>query len=104
MSRVKSDNRLLGLLTGNYSRWDHVVNSKTISTKSGEPFVLMTVVVNTTSASAITLYDAGDNNRVIASLKASVIEGDYNYNLPLKGGLKIDNPGGSDLTVVFSNN
>lgn len=107
MSRVKSDNRLLSILTGHAVRWLHTVGSATINAKSGEPFVLLSVVINSTTASAITLTDTGNATnaaRVIANLKASVVEGTYEYNLPLLGSLKIDNPGGSDLTVTFSNN
>lgn len=107
MSRVKSDNDLLGVLTGHYARWVHTKGNITIPPKSGTSFVLVKLIINTTSASDITLTDTGDNNHaatVIADIKASVLERTLEYNLPLFGSLKVDNPGGSDLTIVFSNN
>lgn len=107
MSEVKSDNRHLSVLDGYGSRWQHVTGSVTIAAKTGEPFVLVRLVINTTSATAITLYDTGNATnaqRVIANIKASVVEQELDYNIPLLGSLKIDNAGNSDLTVVFVNN
>lgn len=112
MSRTKSDNKLLGTLTGNYVSWIHNTGNQTsgvpntIAHKTGEPFVLLSVIVNTTSSSAITLIDAGDSThaaRVVAVLKASIGEQPMNYNLALIGDLKVDNPGNSDLTITYSN-
>lgn len=113
MSEVKSDNRHLSILTGYGTRWAHntgntsTAQPTTYANKAGEPFVLRRLVINTSSASAITLTDTGNatnSARVIANLKASVSEGTYSYDLPLLGSLKVDNPGGSDLTIVFANN
>lgn len=107
MSRVKSDNFLLGVLTGHNTRWIHTVGNVTVNAKSGSPFVLLSVIVNSTTASAITLTDTGDANhgaRVIANIKASIAEQPIPFNLALFGSLKVDNPGGSDLTITFSNN
>lgn len=103
MGRVKSDNRLLGQLTGNYSRFRHssVAETITVVPASGEFVVLQRIVIGTTTASAIIVRDA---NGVILTLKASISEGTYTFNLPCKGNLTVENPGGSDLLVVFSNN
>lgn len=113
MSEVKSDNRHLSILTGYGTRWAHnngniaAATPTTYANKSGEPFVLNRLIINTSSASAITLTDTGNatnSARVIANIKASISETTLTYNLPLLGSLKVDNPGGSDLTLVFVNN
>lgn len=108
MSEIKSDNRHLSILVGYGVRWWHGVDpQETLAAKTGEPFVLLSVIVNSTTASAITLTDTGNATnapRVIANLKASIAEGMYEFNLPLLGSLKVDNPGGSDLTITYVNN
>jgi hypothetical protein len=107
MSRVKSDNALLGVLTGHYARWVHTKGNTTINAKAGTPLVLQRVVINTTAAGDITLTDSGDATHgaeVIADIKASVLEGAIEYHLPLRGNLVVTNAGGSDITIVFSNN
>jgi len=101
MARIKSDNRHLGILSGYEARWVHNTGNQTITPRSGEVIVLHNVVVNTTSGTAIILKDSAVG--VIASIKASVLEGDFIYNLRLKGNLIIENAGGSDLTITFSN-
>lgn len=104
MGRVKSDNRLLGQVAGNYNRYRHsaVAETVTIPPAVGEFVVLERIVIGTTTASAIVVRSSVDG--VILSLKASISEGTYTFNLPLKGSLIVENPGGSDLLVVFSNN
>lgn len=101
MARVKSDNRHLGILSGYERRWAHNVATATYAPRAGEPFVLHKVVINTTSASAILLIDTAVG--VIATIKASVLEGTFHYDIKLRGSLRVENPGGSDLTVTFSN-
>lgn len=107
MGKTKSDNRFLGLLTGHYAQKLHTsALSATIPHKTGEPMVILRVCVNTSTASVITLTDLGTGTHgqeVIASMKASIVEGVYPYGVPCYGDLKIDNPGGSDLTIVYSN-
>lgn len=106
MGRVKSDNRHLGILSGYECRWRHsgAAETITIAPRSGEPVVLHRIVIGTTTASAIVVRDSV--NGVISTLKASIAEGTYEYNLKLKIGsdLIVENPGGSDITIVFSNN
>lgn len=103
MGRVKSDNRLLGQITGNYNRSRHsgVAETITIAPASGEFVILERILIGTTTASAIIVRDA---NGVLSTLKASIAEGTYNFNLPCKGNLIVENPGGSDILIVFSNN
>lgn len=104
MGRVKSDNRHLGVLSGYEARWEHNDGGRTstIRPRAGEVVVLHRIVINTTSATAITVRDS--TNGVIAVIKASVAESTLNYNLKLKGNLIVENAGTSDLTIVYSNN
>lgn len=102
MARPKTDNRHLAILSGYEVRWAHNTATTTYAAHAGEPFVLGRVIVNTTSASPVVLIDTATG--VIASLKASVAEGTYPYNLRLRGNLRVENSGGSDLTITFSNN
>lgn len=104
MGRVKSDNRLLGQLVGNYNRWRHsaAVETVTIGRATGEYFILEKILIGTTTASAIIVRDSAGG--VVLTLKASIAEGTYNFNIPLTGNLIVENPGGSDILIVFSNN
>lgn len=103
MGAVKSDNRHLAALVGYEGRWLHsgAAETKTITPHGTEPIILHRIVVNTTTASAIIVRDSAVG--VIATLKASVSEGTYVYAVKLKGNLIVENPGGSDITIVFSN-
>lgn len=103
MGRVKTDNRLLGQLTGNYNRYRHsgVAETVTIPPASGEYVVLQRIIIGTTTASAI-IVRCSDG--VVLTLKASIAEGTYTFNLPVRGNLIVENPGGSDILIVFSNN
>jgi hypothetical protein len=103
MGRLKSDNRHLGILSGYEARWLHIdagdTAKKTITPRAGEPVVLHRIVLNT-NGQAVTVRDSATG--VIASLAGDAPEGTFRYNLKLKGNLIVEN-GGSDLTVVFSN-
>ncbi len=103
MARVKSDNRHLGILSGYERRWMHLgagdTATRTIAPRSGESVVLHTITLNTNGA-LVTLRDSLTG--VIAVIALDAPEGDFDYNLKLKGSLIIEN-GGSDITVGFSN-
>jgi hypothetical protein len=101
MGRTKSENRFAGVQTGFYSRWQHVTGNATISPRAGEIVVLHSVNVNTTTASPVILRDSAVG--VIATIAASAVGQTFAYMLPLRGDLIIENPGGSDLTITFSN-
>jgi hypothetical protein len=103
MARVKSDNRHLGILSGYETRWRHsaVAETVTITPRAGEPAVLHHIVVGTTSSSAIIVRDS--INGVILTLKASISEGTYHCAVRIKGNLIVENPGGSDILIVYSN-
>lgn len=103
---VKSDNFMAGIGAGAYTSWKHIDagnTGRTIitrSTKVNAGLILCNIVVNTTGATSSTVVSDSING-VIAVIKASVQEKDFHYNIPLKGNLVIDNPGGQDLTVVY---
>lgn len=104
MGRLKSDNRHLGTLSGYEGRWIHsTAATVTIRPRSGENVVLHSIFIGTTSATAIIIRDSVDG--VMSTLKASIPEGFYPLNVALKVGrnLVIENPGGSDLLIRFSN-
>jgi hypothetical protein len=103
MARIKSDNRHLAIASGYETRWRHsgAAETVTILPRSGEFVVLHRIIVNTTSASTVNVRDSAVG--VIGTLKASVAEGTYAYNVRCRGNLIVENPGGSDLTIVFSN-
>lgn len=73
--------------------------ASTVKTSSG---VLRAIVVGTTSAGAIKVYDStGSGGSQIAELKASVAEGTYRFDCRFAKGLHIENPVGSKITVVY---
>ena len=111
--RAKSSNYWDAAQTGALSQWVHIdagnigrttvtpsTLAPSVTSKAIKPILLQNVVVNTTGAtSPIVVSDSAVG--VIAVLKPSISEKDYHYNIPIKGNLVIDNPGGADLTVVY---
>lgn len=67
------------------------------------PGTLHAIVVNTTAAGAISVIDNTTGSTVnVASLKASVAEGTYTYNISMALGCRIITAGASDITVCWS--
>lgn len=65
--------------------------------------VLHTVTVNTTAAGTITLYDnTSAAGKVIAVLKASIVEQSLVYDLDFSLGLTAVVAAASDVTVTFT--
>lgn len=79
----------------------NIATGTTTVVKSGTG-ILNAITVNTTAAGAITVYDntAGSGTK-IATLKASVVEGTYEFNVAFKTGLTIVTAAASDITVSF---
>lgn len=64
--------------------------------------VLDSIVVGTTSAQAVRVYDsAGSGGTQIAELKASIAENSYDFDVRFAKGLYIENPGGGKLTICY---
>lgn len=108
MATTKSENFWASASVGATTRWIHIDAGNTgrikIAPRAGNRIVLCNVVVNTSGASGTTIL-SDSKNGVIASLKASVQEKDYHYQLPVSwnSSLYIDNTSGSDLTIMFIN-
>ena len=73
--------------------------ANTVKSSSG---VLHSIVVGTTSAQAVSLWDStGSGGVKIGELKASIAENTYLFDCRFAAGLHIENPGGSKLTVNY---
>lgn len=82
--------------------YQNITTGTTTTVKSGVG-ILKSVTVNTTAAGAITIYDntAGSGTK-IGTLKSSVVEGTYDYNVAFGTGLTIVTAAASDITVSYS--
>lgn len=82
-------------------------NGTYISTATGTTVktgrgVLKSIVLGETAAGAITVYDGTDTNGTVkAVLKASIVEGQYDFNIRFTTGLHVVTAGASKLTVVW---
>lgn len=64
--------------------------------------VLHSIVVNTTAAGAITVYDnTSGTGTKIGTLKASIAEGTYIFDVQFNTGLTIVTAAASDVTVSY---
>lgn len=72
-----------------------------VATGSG---TLKRIVVNTTAAGTITVYDdeSAVSTSLIATLKSSIAENSYEYDVPFTRGLTIVTAAASDITVVYT--
>lgn len=79
----------------------NIATATTTAVKSGSG-VLKSITVNTTAAGAITVYDnTAASGTKIATLKASVAEGVYEYDVSFNTGLTIVTAAASDITVAY---
>jgi hypothetical protein len=81
------------------------ITTVTTTVIAGVATKFISIVVNSTAAGTITVYNAAtsvtcSSTNAIAVLKASVAEGDYNYFVKLSTGLIIVTAGASDITVT----
>lgn len=86
-------------------KYAHISSATTTQVAEGN-CSLIGIVVNTTAAGAITIYDNVDTatTNIVGVIKASVSEGTLRYGIRLSQGLKIVTAGASDITVVYSKN
>lgn len=65
---------------------------------------LLRIVVGETSAGAITVYDdvSGGTTTPKAVLKASIVEGTYEFGITMAKGIQVVTAGASKITVVWS--
>ena len=79
----------------------YIATATTTVVKSGAGH-LARIVVGETAAGAITIYDnTAGSGTILGVLKASVVEGDYEYNVAFSTGLTIVTAAASKITVVW---
>lgn len=91
-------NRLMVMPYYSYSN----ISTATTTVVKASAGVLHTIVVNTTAAGAITVYDnTSGSGTKIATLKASIGENTYMFDTAFTTGLTIVTAGASDITVTY---
>lgn len=82
--------------------WSYIATNTTTQCWTG-PGVLKRITLGETAAGAITVYDeiGSGTTTILAVLKASVVEGTYEFDIAFGAGLKVVTAGASKLTVVF---
>lgn len=79
--------------------YTEAATATTIKTGGG---VLRAIVVGSTSAQAVEVFDSiGSGGTKLAELKASIAEGTYRFDCNFAAGLYISNPGGGKLSVIY---
>lgn len=79
----------------------YISTATTTTVKSGRG-TLGRIILGETAAGAITIYDnTAASGTVIAVLKASAVEGEYDFFCRFQTGLTIVTAGASKLTVTF---
>ena len=85
----------------NPSNFTNIASATTTTVKSGRG-VLKAIIINTTAAGAITIYDnTSAAGTKIATIKASVVEQEFDYNCRFMTGLTIVTAAASDITVIW---
>lgn len=79
------------------------INTAVTTVVKASPGVLRRVVVNTSAAGSITIYNAlSATGTPVAILKASVAEGTYEYNVRMNTGITVvTGHNDQDVTVVY---
>lgn len=81
--------------------YTNITSGTTTVVKSGRGN-LAKIIVNTTAAGTITVYDnTSEAGKKIATMKASIVEGSYEYNCRFLTGLTIVTAAASDITVIW---
>ena len=81
--------------------YTNITSGTTTVVKSGRGN-LAKIIVNTTAAGTITVYDnTSATGTKIATMKASIVEGSYEYNCRFLTGLTIVTAAASDITVIW---
>lgn len=81
--------------------YTNIASATTTVVKSGTG-ILKAITVNTTAAGAITVYaNTAASGTKIATLKSSVAEGTYEFNVAFATGLTIVTAAASDVTVSW---
>jgi hypothetical protein len=87
--------------SGGYS-FRNISTATTTTVKTGAG-TLHSIVVNTTGAGSVTVYDnTAASGTKIATLKASIVEGTYLFDVAFATGLTIVTAAASDVTVTYA--
>ena len=79
----------------------YISSATTTQVKTGAG-VLHSIVVGETAAGAISIIDNTSGSTVnIGTLKASIVEGTYVFDVAFSAGLRIITAGASKITVVY---
>ena len=79
------------------------ITTATTTTPCGTQGILHTVVVNKTAAGTIGIYDGpAATGTLIATLKASIVEGTYTFDAVFNNSLVIVTGAASDVTVTYA--
>lgn len=79
----------------------NIATATTTTVKTGRG-ILGSIIVNTTAAGTITVYDSATaTGTKLATFKASVVEGTYTFNCFFLTGLTVVTGGASDITVTY---
>lgn len=79
----------------------YISTATTTTAKSGRG-ILRRLVLTETAAGTITIYDnTAASGTILAVLKASIVEGSYEFNVHFQTGLTIVTAGASKLTAVW---
>lgn len=79
----------------------NITSATTTVVKSGRG-TLAKIIVNTTAAGAITVYDnTSAAGTKIATLKTSIAEGSFEFNCRFMTGLTVVTAAASDVTVIW---
>ncbi|MCB1713167.1 MAG: hypothetical protein KDH96_12045 [Candidatus Riesia sp.] len=79
----------------------YISTATTTTCKSGRG-VLRKILITETAAGAITIYDnTAASGTVLAAFKASVAEGEYEFNVRFGTGLTIVTAGASKVTAIW---
>lgn len=79
----------------------YISTATTTTVKSGRG-VLRKIIITETAAGAVTVYDnTAGSGTVITAFKASVVEGEYEFNTRFQTGLTIVTAGASKITVIW---
>ena len=90
-----------GLVASPIGLFNNIKTATTTVVKTGAG-VLHKIVVNTTAAGTIVVYDnTAGSGSTIGTLKASVAENTYIYDTPFTTGLTIVTGAASDITVTY---
>lgn len=84
------------------NQYNYISTATTTQVATG-PVTLKKIILGETAAGAISIIDGTSGSTAnVGVLKASIGEGEYEFNVRLAAGLRIVTAGASKLTVVYT--